>query len=113
MVILAGALSVGLWWGWDHLLRTSAYALVEVDQVQVCAPLTGLIESMGVMEDGDYEAGTIAFSLADRDARNELETLQLQLRLIESRLAERATSLKLSRADRLYRKPHIIPETPA
>ncbi len=108
MVILVGSLSVGLWWGWDHFLRTSAYALVEVDQIQICAPLTGLIESMGVMEDGDYEAGTVAFSLVDRDARNELETLQLQLRLIESRLAERATSLKLSRADRLYERDELI-----
>ncbi len=108
MVILVGVFAVGLWWGWDHFLRTSAYALVEVDQIQVCAPLTGLIESMGVMEDGDYEAGTVVFSLVDRDARNELETLQLQLRLIESRLAERATSLKLSRADRLYERDELI-----
>ncbi|MHC4697318.1 MAG: hypothetical protein ACYTFA_11295 [Planctomycetota bacterium] len=89
-------------------MRTNAYALVEVDQIQVCAPLTGLIESMGVMEDGDYEAGTIAFSLEDRDARNELETPQLQLRLIESRLTERATSVKLSRADRLYERDELI-----
>ena len=108
VVILASVLSIGLWWGWDHFLRTSAYAVVEVDQIQVCAPLTGLIESMGVMEDGDYEAGAVAFSLVDRDARNELETLQLQLRLIESRLAERATSLKLSRADRLYERDELI-----
>ncbi len=108
VVILASVLSIGLWWGWDHFLRTSAYALVEVDQIQICAPLTGLMESMGVMEDGDYEAGTVAFSLVDRDARNEVETLQLQLRLIESRLAERATSLKLSRADRLYERDGLI-----
>ncbi len=108
VVILASVLSIGLWWGWDHFLRTSAYAVVEVDQIQVCAPLTGLIESMRVMEDSDYEAGTVAFSLVDRDARNELETLQLQLRLIESRLAERATSLKLSRADRLYERDELI-----
>ncbi len=72
MVILVGALSVGLWWGWDHFLRTSAYAVVEVDQIEVCAPLTGLIESMGVMEDGDYQAGTVAFSLVERDARNSI-----------------------------------------
>lgn len=65
-------------------------------------PLGGVIQAMSVREDGDYEAGTVVFSVLDRDSRNGLETLQLQLRLLESRLAERMMELKLRRDDRLY-----------
>lgn len=105
VLLLLGLL---LGWVWDHFLRTSAHAIVKVDEIQISAPLTGLIASMGVKEDGRYEAGTIAFTIVDRDARDELETLQLQLRLIESRMVEKSLNLKLGRADRLYEHDELI-----
>ncbi len=102
LIGLIAIFGVAGWWSWERFVRTSAYAVVEVDQIQVSAPLSGVIESMSIREDGDYEAGTVVFSVLDRDSRNELETLQLQLRLLESRLAERMMELKLRRDDRLY-----------
>lgn len=98
------------WWVWDQFLRTSAYAIVEVDEIQVSAPLMGLIESMGVKEDGEYEAGTIAFTIVDRDTRDELGTLRLRLSLVESQMVEKSMNLKLSRADRLYERDELIAE---
>ena len=70
---------LGGWWVWDHLIRTSAYAVVEMEHIQVSAPLSGIIESLSVKEDGNYEAGTTAFSIVDRESRNALETAQLRL----------------------------------
>lgn len=104
---LIALFTIGSWWFWDHFIRTSAYAVVEVDQMQVSAPLSGVIQSMSIREDGDYEGGTVAFSILDRDSRNEQERLQLQLRLLESRLAERMMELKLRRDDRLYRREEV------
>jgi len=96
------------WWLWDHIIRTSAYAVVEVEQVQVAAPLSGLIESLGVKEDSSYESGALVFSMVDQDARNALETARLRLRLLESRLTERKMNLDLTREDRLYARRESI-----
>ena len=102
LIGLALLFGIGSWWVWDRVVRTSAYAIVEVDHIQVSASLSGVIESMSIKEDGDYEAGTVLFSILDRETRHELETLQLQLGLLESRLTERMMNLKLRRDDRLY-----------
>ena len=105
LVLLFG---IGGWWIWDHFIRTSAYALVDVQQVQIAAPLGGMIESLSVKEDGNYEAGTIAFSIVERETRNALQTAQLRLRLLESRLTERKINLEVRRADRLYEREQTM-----
>jgi len=102
LIGIAMLFGIGSWWVWDRVVNTSAYAVVEVDQIQMSASLSGVIESMGIKEDGDYEAGTVLFSILDRETRHELETLQLQLGLLESRMTERMMDLKLRRDDRLY-----------
>lgn len=105
---LAVLLGIGGWWIWDHIIRTSAYALVDVEQIHIAAPLSGMIESLSVKEDGNYEAGTTAFSVVDRETRNALETAQLRLRLVESRLTERKMALELRRDDRLYAREQTL-----
>ena len=110
LLVVAAVFGLSGWWIWDQFLRTSGHAVVMMDEILVAAPLAGLIESMRVKEDGEYEAGTIAFTVVDRDSRDELETLQLHLHLIESQMVEKAMNLRLSRADRLYERDELIAE---
>ncbi len=108
VIALLALAAIPGWWIWDAFVRTSAYAVVEVEQVEVAAPLSGLIESMRVREDGDYDAETTAFAIVDRSTRDELEALQIQLRLIESQILEKSVNLRLSQADRLYERDALI-----
>lgn len=76
--------------------------MVVVDEIAIAAPCSGLIESMQVVESVAYPGGTAAFSVVNREARDDMASLLLELKLLESKINERVTLHTARRDEYLY-----------
>ncbi len=101
VVIVMVLTSLG-WWSWDRFLRVSAWGQVIVDEIAISSPVDGLIDSMRVFEDAMYAGGSAAFSVVDIEARDELHSLELELKLLDSQLSEKVATHHASRDEYLY-----------
>ncbi len=99
--MLVAIIVVGTW-AWEQFIRTSAYAVVEAESLYISSPISGFIESLSVIEDQSYESGFVACSISNREARDELESAQLRLRLLESQLLQRRLLLQAQREEKRY-----------
>ena len=85
-VVLGMVVATLCWWSWDRFVRVSAFGVVSAETLMIGAPVDGLIESMPIMTDESYPGEFVAFSISDRQLRDQLEQLQLQLALVDSEL---------------------------
>lgn len=102
VIAIAVCVTTAGWWWWDRHGRFSANAMVVVDEIAIAAPCTGLIESMQVAESFAYAGGTAAFSVVNREARDDMASLVLELKLLESKINERVTVHTARRDEYLY-----------
>lgn len=102
VIAIAVCMTTAGWWWWDRHGRFSANAMVVVNEIAIAAPCTGLIESMRVAESVVYAGGTVAFSVVNREARDDMASLVLELKLLESKVNERVAMHTSRRSEYLY-----------
>ena len=93
----------------DRWGRVAAFGLVVIDERSVNAERDGLIDRMSVAEFNAYPAGQPAFATVDTEVLDEIEALEVDLKITQSRIEEKAMDLKIadsqelwSRDERLY-----------
>ena len=93
----------------DRWGRVAAFGLVVIDERSISAERDGLIDRMSVAELKTYAAGRPAFATVDTEVLDEIEALEIELKIIQSRIEEKAMDAKIadtqelwSRDERLY-----------
>jgi HlyD family secretion protein len=79
---------------WNTFLGVSAYGLVELDTLEICAPWEGTITEYHVTEGQDVKRGQILASIESPSLRRQLQRLQDEMNVAKATLDATASKLK-------------------